>query len=269
MMYQKTTINILRSFLGVLERHKDIKMKRINFGLMALLLVSIALNVKYEISTRAITNRIMLLTGTNIDDIAGIHDIAGIPIMQECTEQSWMNCIMKLGIQSDVVFYGDSHTRWSDFRQYFPNVSICNLGLSGDNMNGFIRRVEMIQKVLPKKIFFMGGVNDISGLSLEEYRHKYDTLFRTLSDSLPEAKLYVQSLLPLNPCVYKKYSDNNKVKKVNEIQKELAAKYGLTYIDLYYIYAKDDILPMESSSDGIHLKDYKKWAEAIRPYVYE
>lgn len=238
-------------------------MKRTSFILAALLLLSLTLNVKFALSSRSAKPQ----SGGG----DSIEEKYGIPLQQYATEQSWMNCIMKLGIRSDVVFYGDSHSRWSDFRQYFPDVSICNLGCSGDNLNGFIRRIEMIQKVQPRKIFFMGGVNRSGITSLEEYRQKYDILFSAILDSLPDSQLYIQSMLPLNPCVFDKYCSNDKVKQINAIQKELAGKYGLTYIDLYSVYAEDDILPMDVSKDGVHLKldDYDKWAEAIRPYVYE
>jgi len=230
----------------------------------------------YETRTPKLTNKVKELLSSSChqphkNGSNSIEEKYGIPLQQYATEQSWMNCIMKLGVQSDIVFYGDSHTRWSDFRQYFPNVSICNLGCSGDNLNGFIRRVEMVQKVRPKKIFFMGGVNDSKSMNLEDYLQKYDLLFSTIKDSLPNAQLYIQSMLPLNPCMFDKYCDNNKVKQVNAILKNLAERHGLTYIDLYSVYARDDILPMAVSKDGIHLKiaDYDKWAKAIKQYIYE
>lgn len=241
-------------------------MKRAIYIISILLLLSIALNVKYAIRAKQVQEQAAQAEKKKLEET-----ILGIPLQQYATEQSWMNCLMKLGIKSDVVFYGDSHSRWSDFRKYFPDVSICNLGCSGDNLDGFIRRIEMIQTVHPRKIFFMGGINGSKRKPLEEFRQKYDSLYSAIKDSLPYAQLYVQSLLPLNPCVFDKYCDNDKVKQINSIQKELAAKYNLTYIDLYSVYEQEDILPMDVSRDGIHLKieAYDKWAETIRPYMYE
>ncbi len=252
-------------------------MKRSSYILWTLLILSLFLNVKYEQSTNKITNKVKVtfFPSYYLSYEERIEVWFGIPVQQYAAEQSWMNCITKLDIKSDVVFYGDSHTQRSDFRQYFPDVSICNLGYGGDNLNGFIRRIEMVQKVQPKKIFFMGGINDSGRTTLNEYCQKYEKLFATIIDSLPNTQLYIQSLLPLNPCVFNKYSDkycdNKKVKQINAIQKRLANKYNLTYIDLYSIYAKDDILPLNVSEDGLHLKleNYDKWAETIRPYVYE
>ncbi len=197
--------------------------------------------------------------------------VNGIPLQQYATEQSWMNCLMKLDLNVDVVFYGDSHSRWSDFRQYFLGVKICNLGCSGDDLNGFIRRIDMIQQVHPKKIFFMGGVNGIGSTSLEEYKLMYDSLFTQIKDRIPDAKLYVESMLPLNPCKYDMYCDNKKIKQVNAILKNIANKHNLIYIDLYSVYEDNDTLPMKVSKDGIHLKSecYDKWAETIRPYIIE
>lgn len=59
----------------------------------------------------------------------------------------------------DVVFYGNSITCGSSFQDYFPEVSICNLGYPGDNLDGLTSRSYMIATVKPEKVFVMGGIN--------------------------------------------------------------------------------------------------------------
>lgn len=71
--------------------------------------------------------------------------------------RGWTNCINKLHINSDIAFFGDSHTYFADFQKNFLDVSICNLGLEGDNMKHFPKRLDMLRSVNPDKIFFMGG----------------------------------------------------------------------------------------------------------------
>lgn len=245
-------------------------MKRIIYVLGALLLLSFALNVKYELKTHQFEKKIhKIVYGKKVLTVE--EQINNIPSMQFWTEQGWFNCLSKLDIQADIVFYGDSHTSGSDFRQYFPDVTICNLGLAGDNLNGFIRRVGMIQAVHPKKIFFMGGINGSGGITLEEYRCKYEMLFFAIKDSIPDAMLYVESVLPINSCIVDCYCSNEKIQEINVILKELCGKFGYQYIDLFSVYAENGELPMRYSREGIHLKKecYSMWADAIRPYIYE
>lgn len=245
-------------------------MKRIIYVLGALLLLSFALNVKYELKTHQFEKKIhKMVYGKKV--LTAEEQINNISLMQACTEHGWQNCLSKLGIQTDIVFYGDSHTCGSDFRQYFPDVSICNLGLGGDDLNGFIRRVDMIQTVHPKKIFFMGGINGSGGTTLEEYRCKYEILFSVIKDSIPDAMLYVESVLPINSCIVDRYCSNEKIQEINVILKELSDKFGYQYIDLFSVYAENGELPMRYSREGIHLKKecYSMWADAIRPYIYE
>lgn len=245
-------------------------MKRITYVLGVLLLFSLVLNVKYELKTHEFEKKFhKMVYGKKV--LTEEEQINNIPPMQFWTERGWQNCLSKLEIQADVVFYGDSHTQGSDFRHYFPDVSICNLGLAGDNLNGFIRRVDMIQAVHPKKIFFMGGINGSSGISLEEYQRKYEILFTAIKDSLPDAMLYVESVLPINSCLVDAYCSNEKIQEINHILKDLCDKYDYQYIDLFTVYAENGELPMRFSREGIHLRKeyYFMWAETIHPYIYE
>ena len=65
--------------------------------------------------------------------------------------QGWTNTLEKLHLDVDVVFFGNSITRGSSFEKYFPDVSICNLGYSGDNTDGMLLRVNQIKAVNPER----------------------------------------------------------------------------------------------------------------------
>lgn len=244
-------------------------MKRLIYVLCAGLMLSLLLNVKYELSSHLIRSKVLLMLPDK--DAIVIKECQKVPEEHSRVESAWLNCLMKLNIHSDIVFYGDSHTRYSDFRQFFPELSITNLGCNGDDVNDLIRRIEMLEQVHPRKIFFMGGINGSASTLIETYRLKYDVLFTTIKKRIPDAKIYIESLLPLNPRAYDIFCSNEKVVQINRVLSELAEKHNLVYIDLFSVYSKDGILPMDVTDDGIHLKldCYDKWAEAIKPYVYE
>ena len=61
----------------------------------------------------------------------------------------------------------------------------------------------------------------------------------------------------------------DRIVKCNHLIRDIAEEKGCIYVDLYNLYAKDDIMPEELTRDGVHLlpEAYDRWAEAIRVYV--
>lgn len=187
---------------------------------------------------------------------------------------SWTNTIAKLHTDFDIAFFGNSITRGSDFQLEFPDKKIINLGYSGDNILGMQKRIPMIQKSNAKKVFIMAGTNDLGHISLDAYKERYTNLITAIQDSIPGVKLYLQSVIPTNPDMKmgKNCASNTKVQDANKIVEELAKQYGCTYVDLYSLYADENgNLPKEQTRDGVHLypQCYKKWADKVRPLVYE
>ncbi|MCF0197302.1 MAG: hypothetical protein HUK03_08785 [Bacteroidaceae bacterium] len=183
----------------------------------------------------------------------------------------WTNTIEKLHTSFDIAFFGNSITRGSDFQLAFPDKKIINLGYSGDNLLGMLKRVPMIQKANPKKVFIMAGTNDLVHIGLDEYERRYTNLLSAIQDSIPDIQIYIQSVLPSNHEVGH-YAPNKKVREANAIAKGLSKKFNCTYIDIYSSYVdKDDELPKEMTRDGVHLfpQCYDRWANKIKDYVYE
>lgn len=133
----------------------------------------------------------------------------------------WTNTVQKLHTDFDIAFFGNSITRGSDFQLDFPDKKIINLGYSGDNMIGMLRRVPMIQAANPSKVFIMAGTNDLVHISLDEYKERYTKLLQAINNSLPNTKIYIESVLPSNHDM-SSYAPNDKVQQANKIAEELA-----------------------------------------------
>lgn len=185
--------------------------------------------------------------------------------------QGWTNTLKKMNIDCDVVFLGNSITNGSDFQSYFHDVKIVNLGYSGDIIPSMIDRVEMVKAVNPEKIFIMAGTNDLAHVSIEKYVERYTALIIKLKKELPDARLYLQSVLPVNHSMRRDYASNNKIEEANVEVAKLAHQYGCAYINLYDLYEEDGEMNKELTRDGVHLKPeaYSIWADAIRERVYE
>lgn len=184
---------------------------------------------------------------------------------------SWTNTLKKLRIEADIAFFGNSITAGSDFQQLFPDKKIVNLGYSGDNIKGMLRRVSMLSAVSPKKIFIMAGTNDLVHVSLEEYTSRYKKLIKAIKDSLPQSRIYIESVLPSNHKL-SNYAPNKKIQQANAILNDIAKAFDCTFVDLYNLYVDDENeLPIEFTKDGVHLLpiSYSIWAEAIKKYIYE
>lgn len=184
----------------------------------------------------------------------------------DCVD-SWNNCIKKLDMKVDVVFFGDSHTAGGDFQKAFPDVKSLNLGYIGEDIKGMLRRAEAIAAVQPKKIFLMAGINGLKDQSLSDFKYWYTALVDSIRTAVPNAELYIESILPVTAS--SDYCDNVKIREANKIVQHIAHERNITYIDLHTAYADKETLPENMSYDGLHLADdaYNIWYEAIKAFV--
>lgn len=181
--------------------------------------------------------------------------------------KGWTNTLDKLNLDVDVVFFGASIICGSSFEKDFPNVSICNLGYPGDTTDGMLLRINQIKAVNPEKVFVLAGLNGIKYQSKKVFKEKYSIMVDSIKRMVPNAKVYLQSILPVNPSMKSGFSlISNKIPMANEIIKTISEEKGCIYIDLYKVYAVDGIMPAELTRDGVHLfpEAYNKWVNEIR-----
>jgi lysophospholipase L1-like esterase len=181
----------------------------------------------------------------------------------------WNNMIQKLDYTPDIVFFGDSITRESDFRSAFPTKKIVNLGYSGDTLQGMANRVSMIQALSPKKVFLLGGGGGLKERSLRRHITEYDDLLDLIRAAVPSATVYVQGLLPVSRAKERVMCPNATIRAFNEALRILAKQHGCVFVDLYPLYEKNGEMDPALTVDGIHLQEkaYTKWEKAIAPYI--
>lgn len=186
--------------------------------------------------------------------------------------EGWANTLEKMKIDVDVVFYGNSITFESDFQRFFPQLVICNMGCNRDNLDDLIHRSFLIRSVHPEKIFVLGGINDFMNLTLDDFEKKYEVLVDTIKKQNPQSKVYLESLLPVNPKmeIGARYIGlQEKLKSANDIIRAISMEKKCTYIDIYSVYQFNDSLPQEYTRDGLHLypKAYSIWSQFISSYI--
>lgn len=177
-------------------------------------------------------------------------------------------------IRNEIVFLGNSITDGAEWFELLGNKKCINRGISADITEGILFRLDAITKLQPAKIFIMIGVNDLSrNMTHEEVAANYRKILERIRSESPRTRVYVQSVLPVNPATGMAKNHTNKTPEIMELNgrlKTLAAEFGYTYVDLFSLMADpDNHLPRSYSVDGLHLsyKAYKVWADAIKPYV--
>ena len=177
--------------------------------------------------------------------------------------------------KSDIIFLGNSITNGGEWAELLRNPHAKNRGISGDTTQGVLDRLSTITKGKPSKIFLLIGTNDLSrGKSVDEVAKNVEKIVERVKRESPATKLYVQSVFPVNPKFNKFLGHMNRQKDIavlNAKIKAIAARHGVTYIDVYksLVAPSTDVMNPEYTNDGLHLlgKGYQKWVDVLKPYL--
>lgn len=185
--------------------------------------------------------------------------------------ESWMNMVKKIGIEFDIVFFGDSLTYNGNFQEAFPDKTILNLGYWGEGIQSMAERVVLTSYLKPEKIFLMGGINDVNSDSLEICKTMYRKMVEKCKGCNPKSQIYIQSLLPVSKSREYAKRNNDTLREFNVYLNNLAIRMKTVFINLYDAYEVDGGLGDMFSEDGKHLKvdSYGIWYSCVEPYIYD
>ena len=175
---------------------------------------------------------------------------------------------------SDIIMLGNSLTDGAEWNELFDNCHVKNRGIVGDIIPGFLERLEPILKGQPRKIFIMGGVNDIShGVSADSIVSAMTQVVTTIQARCPKTEIYVQSMLPFNNDVrlWKLLKGREQVVvDGNKGLESMCQRLGVTFINLYPLFVGENgKMKPEYTNDGLHLMGgaYLIWRDALLPYI--
>lgn len=175
---------------------------------------------------------------------------------------------------SDIIMLGNSLTDGAEWNELFDNCHVKNRGIVGDIIPGFFERLEPILKGQPRKIFIMGGVNDIShGVSADSIVSAMTQVVTTIQARCPKTEIYVQSMLPFNNDVrlWKLLKGREQVVvDGNKGLESMCQRLGVTFINLYPLFVGENgKMKPEYTNDGLHLLGgaYLIWRDALLPYI--
>lgn len=187
--------------------------------------------------------------------------------------QHQKNLYDKLAIEKgDIVFLGNSLTAYGNWSELLSNPKIKNRGIAGDGTEGVLNRLPSITRYQPSKIFLLIGVNDLLFHPPVRILKNYRKIVQEISSASPSTKLYLQSVLPVNPKVRNMPISNADILVLNEGIRQISVDFQTTFIDLHpHFLNAQGALHEQFTLDGIHLdaEGYFVWRDILIPYLKE
>jgi lysophospholipase L1-like esterase len=174
-----------------------------------------------------------------------------------------------------VIFLGNSITEMGDWRKATNDTTVINRGIGGDVTYGILKRLDDIIIRKPSKLFILIGINDISkDIPDAVIADNYLKIVNTIHAQSPATKIYVQSILPLDPThdrFPQHYDKQAHVISVNKLIKANAGVGHYTFINIYPLFLnKEGHLDSQYTIEGLHLKpeSYMVWAKFLKDKGY-
>lgn len=179
---------------------------------------------------------------------------------------------------SDAVFIGDSRTEG-----FVINTGVCDgyaIASKGLNVksvfdkqcikdeNTYVTAIDAIRTKSYNKAYLMFGINETGWEYSDIFIDYYKKIIEEIKTDNPNAKIYVQSILPVSKSVSdsSSYINRSRINEYNNLIKSMSEDENVYYLDVYNSIAdKDGYLPDDASSDGIHLnREYcLKWLDYL------
>lgn len=192
------------------------------------------------------------------------------------------------GRSFDLILMGDSITEGFDINRYaYTNVTYLNSGIGGDRIEYMVDRYQKdVLKYNPKKVLFMGGINDIRAIieasnmpttynqkRLDDFegvkKHILDCIFEIIKLST-ETQLIVCKITKLNEAGMNNDFINVKIDEINESIARICKAEGIEVIDYNQVLMTEyNKMDMNLSNDGLHPNEYGylKMADLIEKHI--
>lgn len=208
-----------------------------------------------------------------------LHDMLFVARCQKFnTDPVSQNCSMMVG---------DSITAGAEtFPDLFPGVY--NEGIPGDTTVDLRKRLPLVKKQTPSKIFLLIGTNNLGAWIYTDTTCKRDypavttklitdyiEILNYFKNELPNTIVYVQSILPVNgvmPGTVTIGRSNIVIQQLNEVLSHSPYLYpNCQYINLYpkFLDSTGTVLDSALTDDGLHpnRKGYAVWAEILKEFL--
>jgi lysophospholipase L1-like esterase len=170
---------------------------------------------------------------------------------------------------------GNSITEIGPWAKLTGDTTVVNRGIGGDITYGVLKRLDDVITRQPRKVFLLIGINDI-GKDIPDtvIADNIRKIVTIILQGSPSTKIYVQSLLPLNPDVKnfpQHYNKEEHVLKVNAMLPGMLAPLKCTFVNIFPLLLDDNQrLDAQYTLDGLHVnqKGYVIWVDYLKKQGY-
>lgn len=151
------------------------------------------------------------------------------------------------------VFLGDSLTKALESYNILNSYNVsAKIGLSIYKADPYVERTISLK---PQTVFVMLGVNNIidGSLTTKRFIDRYSEIISSLKKGLPNSKIYVLSVLPVNKNAQQEHPSlsDERINTFNNSIKAMCTKMNVTFIDVRPTLINNSKYYRD---DGIHLK---------------
>ena len=161
------------------------------------------------------------------------------------------------------VFLGDSITTGLSSYKFLDDSKV--YAKVGIGTNKVEEMVESAAEQNPKRVFIMSGINDVGSYNKAQFTQHYTDLINTVKEKCPNAKIYVQSILPvLAQATQKNPSLNNdRINEFNSAISQISKDENVVYLNTSVLVNRNENI---YASDGIHYKPafYPTWMNFLQ-----
>jgi lysophospholipase L1-like esterase len=198
-----------------------------------------------------------------------------IPFLPDVYSQRMAEFEKQPVVPGRVIFLGNSITQGGDWPALTGDSAALNRGIGGDITYGVLRRLDEVIRRKPSKLFILIGINDI-GKDIPDavIADNYREIIQRVQAGSPATRIFVQSVLPVNP-EYPRfpqhYDKQDHVRNLNRLLRVVAASTHTRFVDLYPLFLDaHGRMDARDTVDGLHLNErgYHIWVDYLKKMGY-
>ncbi|MGL5068144.1 MAG: GDSL-type esterase/lipase family protein [Sarcina sp.] len=168
---------------------------------------------------------------------------------------------------SNSVIMGDSQTQGLTIYGFLDTTSV--IGVKGGGISdATTKNMDILSNLSPSNVFTLYGMNDILNYqsNIDGFINDYSILIKKIKVTLPDSKIFVNSILPVEAKVTSSRPIYKQIDAYNVALKAMCNDLSITYVDSHKILLDN---PTLFEGDGMHLKPsfYNNWLDLLSNYI--
>lgn len=176
-----------------------------------------------------------------------------------------------------IIFLGNSITEIGNWKKLCGDSTVVNRGISGDITFGVLKRLDDVIRRQPSKLFLLIGINDI-GKDIPDavIADNIRKIIVRMQEGSPSTKIYVESILPVNPDVPnfpQHYDKQGHILNTNKLIRKVTSATHVTYVNIHDLFTDNQgRLDARYTRDGLHPnphgEGFQRWVAFLREKGY-